>query len=104
MTEARGRRRSPLAGKTVADLKALGDGEVEIVAILRDDERRHAPLPDATLRAGDILLLRGEPEALERVVAEGELEPRSATSASRRSAETVDPRVEAVIIGTGLAR
>lgn len=63
-----------LVGKTVADLRKPGDGEVEIAAILRDGERRPAPLPDASLRAGDILLLRGEPKALERVVADGELE------------------------------
>jgi di/tricarboxylate transporter len=74
LTEARLPEKGPLAGKTVADLRKPGDGEVEVVAILRDGERRRAPLPDASLRAGDILLLRGEPKALERVVAEGGLE------------------------------
>ena len=74
LTEARLPEKGPLAGKTVADIRKPGDGEVEVVAILRDGERRRAPLPDASLRAGDILLLRGEPKALERVVAAGELE------------------------------
>lgn len=74
VTEARLSEKGVLVGKTVADLRKPGDGEVEIAAILRDGERRPAPLPDASLRAGDILLLRGEPKALERVVADGELE------------------------------
>jgi di/tricarboxylate transporter len=74
VTEARLPEKGALTGKTVADLRKPGDGEVEVVAILRDGERRRAPLPDASLRAGDILLLRGEPKALERVVAAGELE------------------------------
>jgi di/tricarboxylate transporter len=74
VTEACIPEKGPLAGKTVADLRKPGDGEVEVVKILRDGERRRAPLPDAGLRAGDILLLRGEPKALERVVADGGLE------------------------------
>ncbi len=74
VTEARLSEKGLLVGKTVADLRKPGDGEVEVVAILRDGERRRAPLPDASLRAGDIMLLRGEPKALERVVADGGLE------------------------------
>jgi di/tricarboxylate transporter len=74
VTEVRLPGEAPLVGRTVADLRQPGDGEVEVAAILRDGERRPAPLPDAGLRAGDILLLRGEPKALERVVADGELE------------------------------
>jgi len=74
VTEARIPEKGLLASKTVADLRRPGDGEVELVKILRDGERRRAPLPDAGLQAGDILLLRGEPKALERVIAEGGLE------------------------------
>ena len=74
VTEIRIPETGPLVGGTVADLRRPGDGEVDVVAILRGGERRPAPLPDAGLRGGDILLLRGEPKALERVVAEGELE------------------------------
>jgi di/tricarboxylate transporter len=74
VTEAEIGENSSLAGKTVADLKALGGGELQIVAILRDERRLQAPLPDARLRAGDTLLLRGDAAVLERVVAEGELD------------------------------
>jgi di/tricarboxylate transporter len=74
VTEAEIGPKSTLAGKTVADLKALGAGELQIVAILRDERRLQAPLPDASLKAGDTLLLRGDAAVLERVVAEGELD------------------------------
>ncbi|KPF65855.1 permease [Bosea sp. AAP35] len=74
VTEARIGDKSALAGKTVADLKAIGDGELQLVAILRNERRTQAPLPDASLKAGDTLLLRGDAAVLERVVAEGGLE------------------------------
>ena len=74
VTEAEIGPKSTLAGKTVADLKALGGGDLQIVAILRDERRLQAPLPDASLKAGDTLLLRGDAAVLERVVAEGELD------------------------------
>ena len=74
VTEAKIGQKSTLVGKTVADLKAIGDGELQIVAILRNERRLQAPLPDASLKAGDTLLLRGDAAVLERVVAEGGLE------------------------------
>lgn len=74
VTEAKIGAKSILAGKTVADLKAIGDGELQIVSILRNERRLQAPLPDASLKAGDTLLLRGDAAVLERVVAEGGLE------------------------------
>ncbi len=74
VTEAAIVETSALAGKPVAELKALGGGELQIVAILRDERRLQAPLPDASLKAGDTLLLRGDAAVLERVVAEGGLD------------------------------
>ncbi|KUL97044.1 permease [Bosea sp. WAO] len=74
VTEARIPANAPLSGRTIADLRKPADGEVDVVAILRGGKRRQAPLPDASLKAGDIVLLRGEAKALERVVAEGKLE------------------------------
>lgn len=47
VTEARVREKSSLAGKSISDLKALAEGEVEIVAILRARgvSRRRCPTP-----------------------------------------------------------
>ncbi|GGC53708.1 SLC13 family permease [Chelatococcus reniformis] len=74
VTEVRVPADSRLAGKTIADLKAIAQGEADVVAILRQNAQLSAPLPDASLRESDTLLLRGEPKALERVVAEGRLQ------------------------------
>jgi di/tricarboxylate transporter len=74
VTEALIREKSALAGKTVADLKSMSGGDVQIVAILRNERRLQTPLPDAELRPGDTLLLSGEAAVLERVVAEGGLD------------------------------
>jgi di/tricarboxylate transporter len=68
-TEARIPRNSPAEGQTVAAFKQLTDGEVEVTGLHRGERRRTVPLPDATLNAGDVLILEGEPEALERAIA-----------------------------------
>jgi di/tricarboxylate transporter len=60
---------SPAAGITVKALEELGEGEVEVITLLRGDERRYEPAGNVVLKAGDTLILRGEPAALERVVA-----------------------------------
>ena len=53
---------------TVSDLKLAEDG-VRLTAIAARGEQREAPLPDARLREGDVLILEGDQEALDRVVA-----------------------------------
>jgi di/tricarboxylate transporter len=64
---------SPLVGKTVADLRALAEDEVEVLMILRKRSRRYGPPASATLRPDDTLLLEGEPDVLQRVVGEAGL-------------------------------
>jgi di/tricarboxylate transporter len=68
-TEARIPTHSPADGLTVAAFKALTDNEVEVTGLHREERRRMRPLPDALIRAGDVLILEGEPEALERAIA-----------------------------------
>jgi di/tricarboxylate transporter len=98
VTEASVTEASMLAGQTVSDLKRLADGDVTVTTVVRNKTQSVTPLPDATLKPGDIVLLEGEPEALERVVARAEL----SLEADRRSVEVEDPShdigvVEAVI-------
>jgi di/tricarboxylate transporter len=85
---------SPLVGKTVADLEKLGDGEVEVSTIIRERFRRYTPSQTWELVAGDVVLLEGEPSALERVVALGNL--RLAASEEEGAAQ---PRVDAENFG-----
>ena len=99
LTEARLRKKSPLAGKTVADLKVIGGGGIEIVSILRNERRVQAPLPDASLQAGDIILLRGDAAVLERVVAEGGLDLAGKDRPTQKQ-DALDPdRIAEAIIG-----
>jgi len=99
VTEAKIGAKSALAGKTVADLKAIGDGELQIVGVLRDERRLQAPLPDARLKAGDTLLLRGDAAVLERVVAEGGLELDGQNRPTEKE-DALDPdQVSEAIIG-----
>jgi di/tricarboxylate transporter len=74
MTEARVTANSPVIGHTVGDLAKLCDNEVLVTGIVREQTERMMPLPDAVLREGDIILLEGDPEALERGVARARLE------------------------------
>lgn len=74
MTEARVAANSPMIGKTVSDLANACDNEVLVTGIVRNKTEHMAPLPDAVLRKGDIVLLEGDPEALERAVARAHLE------------------------------
>ena len=72
-TEARVPEDSPFAGRPVADLDALGEGGARVTSVIRERFRRFEPHPDRVLRAGDVLLITGGPEDLERVVARGGL-------------------------------
>ena len=65
---------SPLAGKTVRDLEALGEGEVDVVAVIREKNRRYVPGAHWTLFAGDILVLQCDAHALDKIVSEAKLE------------------------------
>ena len=65
---------SPIAGRTVAELEVMSEGDVQVGLVIRERFRRLLPTPGWTLRDDDLLLLRGEPEALERVVSRAKLE------------------------------
>ncbi len=67
-TEATVSAGSNAIGRTVAEFTAANDGEVEITGILRGDARSKVPLQKATLEADDTLLLKGDPEQLERAI------------------------------------
>jgi len=65
---------SPLADKTVRDLENLGEGEVSVVAIIREGGRRYTPRGHWVMFGGDILVLQCDAHALDRIVSEAKLE------------------------------
>jgi di/tricarboxylate transporter len=73
-TEAEVPPNSPAEGKTIAQFRAMTDNEVEVTGFHRGQHRQTIPLPDAIINAGDVLILKGEPEALERAIAASGLE------------------------------
>jgi di/tricarboxylate transporter len=68
-TEAFVPAKSAAEGKTVTEFRDMAEGEVEVTGIHRGARRETVTLPDAVIAAGDILILKGEPEALERAIA-----------------------------------
>ncbi|WP_027133875.1 SLC13 family permease [Geminicoccus roseus] len=74
ITEARVRPESEVVGKSLGDLNKHWDHEVKVTGVVRRNHQRMAPLPDLVVEHGDIMLLQGEPEALERAVKRADLE------------------------------
>jgi di/tricarboxylate transporter len=90
-TEALVTEHSNLAGGSLADLKSLSPGGVTVAGIVRGGARISVPLPDAKLAEGDLVLLRGDPEALEQLVSAAKLE----LAAGRPIEILADPSIEA---------
>ena len=97
VAEARVVADSAVNGKTVADLLKYAGDEVVVTSILRSRVMRITPLPDAVLREGDIMLIEGPPEALDRVVAQARLSVTGDREAVSGSGEEPSTAVEAVI-------
>lgn len=90
---------SPLVGKTVADLERRAEGDVSVVAIIREKYRRYIPAANWMLFADDILVLESDPHALRRLVAEAKLALVGTESSSTKDlpAEAIGV-VEAVVM------
>ncbi len=65
---------SAAVGQSPAEFTAAVQEEVEITAILRGEKRSKVSAGQATLEAGDTLLLKGDPEQLERAIVTAGLE------------------------------
>jgi di/tricarboxylate transporter len=84
---------------TVSDLK-LGEVGVKLTGIAAQGDRREAPLPDARLQAGDVLILEGEQGALDRLMARAPLKPaREGREVEKGEAAEEMRSVEAVVQG-----
>ncbi|HEX5418726.1 MAG TPA: SLC13 family permease [Gammaproteobacteria bacterium] len=89
---------SPSVGKTVAALESLGEGAVDVATIIRQHFRRYTPGDDWTLEPDDVLLLEGEPAALETVIAQGKLSLETGESRTERKAAGRDIGVMEAIV------
>jgi di/tricarboxylate transporter len=73
VVEARVPEKSAFVGKAAGEVEAFGEGDAKLTTVVRERFRRYKPTRTLELRAGDVLLLEGEPSALERIVARGGL-------------------------------
>jgi di/tricarboxylate transporter len=73
VTEARVAAGTSAEGKAISELVAGAEEDVRITSVLRGDGTRTAAC-DVVLREGDIVLLEGAPDALERTIARESLE------------------------------
>jgi di/tricarboxylate transporter len=98
LSEARVPADTPYVGHSVAELEDLAEGDVTVAAIIRENFRRYVPSGHWTLFAEDVLVLEGDPPALERVVSRAKLAlvgGEGVDEKALRSAEVVP--VEAVV-------
>jgi len=73
VTEAEIPEKSKSIGITVLELEALADDEAVVVSVIRNGKRRQVPAGNMRLREGDILILRGDTDALKAITDNGEL-------------------------------
>src|SRR5690606_33162233 len=64
---------SPVVGQAPQEVEALAEGEAKVQSVVRDETRRLQPGPHVKLEEGDVLLIKGDPEDLERAIARGGL-------------------------------
>ena len=98
ISEARLKPDSPYVDRTVAELEGLGDGELRVTAIIRENFRRYVPAGNWRLFAEDVLVLECDPHVLERVVNEAQLDlvgSQDVDEDALRSAEIVS--MEAIV-------
>lgn len=82
---------------TIADLKLAADG-VRLTALITVRERRSRLLPDARVQPGDVLVLEGEQESLDRLFARIPLRPaREGQEVDKAEASEELRSVEAVV-------
>ena len=87
----------PHARLRVSQLKAAEAG-VGVAALFRDGERKDKPHLNTVIRAGDVIQLEGEAEALHKLIARHSLKPHRADSPLDRSASKEEVRsIEAVV-------
>lgn len=68
VTEIRIPPNTPLDGKTVAELEALAEGDLTVIAIVHEDTRRLVPSSRHVLHAGDIVIVESDPTVLKKII------------------------------------
>ncbi|MFC3078685.1 SLC13 family permease [Phenylobacterium terrae] len=87
---------SSFVGRTVADLERLAEGEAEVSGLIRERFRRYVPAKDWPLQDDDVVVLRGDAPALQKIIRSAGLLPVGAPKEARAAAAL--PVYEAVVL------
>lgn len=83
----------------IADLHALAHGEARVMMLLRKGRRQARPHPNVKVLPGDILLLQGEPQALDELINRGKLRLTRSDRPVAMEEPTEEVRVLEAVIG-----
>jgi di/tricarboxylate transporter len=100
LTEARVPEGWVLESRTVRQLTDLGEGGVNILALIRGGQRRAKPHGNAAVHAGDVLVLDGSQAALHRFLARARLE----LTRNNKPIATAPPTVEVISVEAVVGR
>lgn len=96
-TEAKITATSTIIGKTVTDLLKISRGDAILTSVLRSGSLRISPFPDVILREDDVLLIEGDPEALDRLVGHAKLSVTDGREVKDETSTVEATAIEAVI-------
>ncbi|MEK1932809.1 MAG: SLC13 family permease [Pararhizobium sp.] len=94
-TEAKVAANSPAVGQSISWLQRPAGGDAMVTTIIGDTGLKRTPLPDTVLKAGDLLILEGEHDALDKIVSEGKLQLSDRTHEKNRRKDISS--VEAIV-------
>ena len=103
MTEARVKEKSKCVGMILRDIEdTLEKADAQVIGVVRNDYRMPAPDPRTRIRAGDILVIEAEPEALGETLSALQLELAADKSSQKEeSAEDGADKDSEAEAGTG---
>jgi di/tricarboxylate transporter len=88
------------AGRTsIGKLVRLGGGDVRVIALVRDGGRRLEPHPNTKIHPGDVLMLEGEHQALDDLIARLRLKLTRADRPITMEAPTEEVRIVEAVVG-----
>jgi di/tricarboxylate transporter len=68
LSEAQVAKESKAWGKSLAEIEEIGENEVRIAGLVRGKKKRMAPPSTERVRARDVLILEGEPDAIKELI------------------------------------
>jgi di/tricarboxylate transporter len=102
-SELRVGKSSAYVGRSVGEVEELSGGAIAVTAVIRDDARRYIPAAGWRLHSEDVLVVEAEPQAIEQLARDGNLEvvggekaPASAFPATVEEAKRATPPAETV--------